>query len=251
MKYVGAFLVICFFSHTFAHAEENAEIDLIGGLAVGYTSLEFNAKLDSTPIFPSSIVTATALYNKLFFVFSYGDSFGTNAVSEEEDVGDSNRTDLDITIGYRWRDSWNIFFGYKDSETEIQFRERDSNIVRDEYYRKDGWFVGVTSLIHFERSGTLSFNVGYIYLSTDNLFRSDDDGDGDIVEEFDDLNGKHRGTADGWSYGVSWLIPVNKRLFYNTTLKINDYSETIKADGRNFSANQKLTFFNTGVLYLF
>lgn len=234
-----------------AHADDNSKIDWVGGLAIGYTSLEFDAKLDATPIFPSTIVNAAALYDDYFLMLSYGDSFGSNSVSEEEDVGDSNRTDLDITLGYRWNKSWNVYLGYKDSETDIEFRQRDTDIIRDEFYRKNGWFVGAAYRLHFEQSGTLSFSIGYIDLSTDNLFRADEDGDTEEEIEFDDLSGRQNGSADGWSYGISWLIPVNDKMFFNTTLKVNDYEETITADGNNFSADQKLTYFNTGILYLF
>lgn len=237
--------------------DEDASVNFVGGISIGYTGLDFDAKLDSTPTFPSLVFTGTASYESYYINLSYADSLGDDTISEEEDVGDARRTDLDLTFGYRWNDSWNIYLGYKDGETDIDFRLRDTTITRNEFYRKDGWFVGTTYRVDLTNAGSLNFNIGYVELDTDNLFLGDieedddDDDSADEAEEFDDLTGRHNGDADGWSYGVSWLVPVNNSLFFNTTFKINKYDETITFDGTKYSADQKLSFFNVGILYLF
>ncbi|MBT2970465.1 MAG: hypothetical protein B6D72_09810 [gamma proteobacterium symbiont of Ctena orbiculata] len=244
--------LICFVSTaTWAGAE--SKIDYVGGVAFGYTNLEFDAKLDSSPSFQSLVVSGGLLFDDYYVNLSYADSVGNTTISEEEDSGDAGRSDLDLTLGYRVNDALNLFIGYKDSETDIDFRLRDDETLRREFYRKDGWFAGATYNIPLKSAGTLSLNLGYVDLKTDDKFREDVEEDDDDPEatEFDDLSGRHKGDADGWSYGVNWLVPVNDRLYINTTFKINDYEEEISFEGETFSADQKLTFFNVGVVYLF
>ncbi|MET0069853.1 MAG: hypothetical protein ABW096_07405 [Candidatus Thiodiazotropha sp.] len=246
-------VLICFIS-TASWAGAESEIDYVGGIAFGYTNLEFDAKLDSSPSFQSLVLSGGLLFDDYFVNLSYADSVGNTTISEEEDTGDAGRSDLDLTLGYRVNDKLNLFIGYKDSETDIDFKLRDDGTKRREFYRKDGWFAGATYNIPLESAGTLSLNLGYVDLKTDDRFRGDveeDDDDPEEATEFDDLSGRHKGDADGWSYGVNWLVPVNDRLYINTTLKINDYEEEIKLEGETFSADQKLTFFNVGVVYLF
>ncbi|MCU7872504.1 MAG: hypothetical protein KZQ90_07360 [Candidatus Thiodiazotropha sp. (ex Codakia rugifera)] len=233
-------------------AQENQKVGYMGSVAFGYTNLDFDAKLDSTPSFQSIVVTGGLMFESYYVNLSYADSVGNTSISEEEDVGDAGRTDLDLTFGYRVSDALSVFLGYKDSETDIDFKLRDDDVVRKEYYRKDGWFAGATYNIGLKSAGTLSLSLGYVDLKTDDLFKADvEDDDEPDVNDFDDLTGRHKGDADGWSYGINWLVPVNNNLFINTTYKINDYDEEIKFEGKKYSADQKLTFFNVGVIYLF
>ncbi len=223
-----------------------------GGVAFGYTTLEFDAKLDSTPSFETLVLTGGARIDDYTLVVSYADSIGNTSISEEEDFGQGKRRDLDLTLFYRLADSWNLFLGYKDSETKIDFTLRDDVIVRPEFYRKDGWFAGVTYNLTLQTAGTLGFSLGYVDLTTDDRFLEDEPDPGDPEPtEFDDLTGRQSGDADGWSYGVNWLVPVNNQLYINTTIKINDYDQEITFNGATFSTDQTLKFFNVGVVYLF
>ena len=156
-----------------------------------------------------------------------------------------------MTLFYRLNSRFNLFVGYKDSETGIDFTLRDDVVVREEFYRKDGWFAGVTYNIALKSAGTLGLTLSYIDLNTDDLFRADVEEDEPDVEEFDDLSGRHQGLADGWSYGINWLVPVNEQLFINTTYKINDYRQDIEFAGSRYSADQGLRYFNVGIIYLF
>ncbi len=238
-----------------AHAKADEQTpQLAAGLAFGYTAMDFNAKLDSDPVFPSMVLTGSASWDKFYASLSFADSLGDESISEEEDVGDASRTDLDLTVGYRLTDRWSVYLGYKDSETDIDFRLRDDDLRRDEVYRKDGYFFGTTYTLPLNNAGNLSFNLGYVDLDTDNTFLADvedDDEEDNEPLEFDDLSGDQKGDADGLSYGISWTIPVNDQLLFNTTFKVNNYDEEIRFNGQTFDADQTLRFFNVGVLYLF
>lgn len=237
---------------TAAEAQPGSSAYYFGGVAFGYTTLEFDAKLDSRPIFGSVAITGGVRLDNYSLVLSYADSASNTSISEEEDIGDAGRSDLDLTLFYPAGDAWNFFVGYKDSETDIDFALRDDTTVRNEFYREEGWFAGVTYQIRLDSAGTLGLSLGYVDLSTDDLFKADTEEveDGDITD-FDDLTGRQKGDADGWSYAINWLVPVNENLFVNTTYKINDYDQEITVDGTTFKADQKLTFFNVGIIYLF
>ena len=196
---------LIWFMSTEAWADVDSRIDYVGGIAFGYTNLEFDAKLDSSPSFQSLVLSGGLLFDNYFVNLSYADSVGNTTISEEEDTGDAGRSDLDLTLGYRINEQLNLFVGYKDSETDIDFKLRDDGTLRREFYRKDGWFAGATYNIPLKSAGTLSFNLGYVNLKTDDRFRADEEDDDDDDEpeatEFDDLSGRHSGDADGWSYG--------------------------------------------------
>lgn len=243
--------IICLVA-TAPGVQAESTVSYFGGVAFGYTTLDFDTKLDSLPIFESMTVTGGLTLDNYSLNLSYADSVGNSAISEEEDTGEGGRTDLDLILLYRVNAALNIFLGYKDSETKIDFTLRDDVVVRQEFYRKDGWFAGITYNIGLKSAGTLGFSLSYVDLKTNDLFKADvEDAGTPVVEEFDDLSGRHKGNADGWSYGINWLVPVNDNLFINTTYKINEYDQDIVFEGTTYSADQKLTFFKVGIIYLF
>ncbi len=233
--------------------EAQPQVNVLGGVSMGYVRQDFPAKLDSTPTFPVYTLTGSILFQDAYLSLSYGNSFSDEQLSEEEDTGDASRTDTDLTLGYRFNDEWTFFVGYKDGETDIDFVSRDDDepMVRDEYYRQDGFYVGTTYQLPLGQAGSLNFTLGYSDLDSDNRFVSDADEDEDDVEEFDDLSGRQSGSVTGLSYGISWQMPVAERLAVNVSLKVNDYEEEIKFDGKTYKADQKFTFFNVGLLYAF
>lgn len=237
-----------------------SDINIIAGIGVGYTELDFPAKLDSSPTFPSTILTGSLVYQDTYLNLSYAGSISDEDISEEEDIGKATRTDIDLTFGYNLTNEWTVFAGYKDSETDLELSLRDDEgSSRSEFYKKDGFFIGASYSIDLEDSGSLTFSAGYTDLDSDNLFLADieeedecdDDCEIDELEEFDDLSGRVSGTADGWSLGISYLVPVNQNMAINVSYKVNDYQEDISVENKVFTADQRLRFFNVGLIYLF
>jgi len=233
------------------NARAESGVNYLGGVAFGYTTLAFDAKLDSRPSFESVTLTGGVMLDDYSLNLVYSDSISHITFSEEEDVGKGGRSDLDLVLLYRATDALNLFVGYKDSATEIDFALRDSDVLRREFYRTDGWFVGLSYNLRLNRAGSVGLSLSYVDLTTDDLYRADIEADEPDVVEFDDLTGRHRGSADGWSYAINWLVPVTEQVFINTTYKINDYDNSIVFNGQTFSADQRLTFFNIGVVSLF
>ena len=197
---------------------------------------------------------ASAGIGNAFATISWSDSLGSENVSEEDELGDANRSDLDLTLGYRFNRNWAAFVGYKDGETDIEFRVRDSDIVQNEYYREEGFFVGGSYSLHFKRAGVLSLTAAYILFDSDLRFTMGAEEEGDDEDEppeFDDLEGTFSGDADGFSAGVTWVIPLSEKLAFRTFYKINRYELEVESDGMVFKPDQELRYFQIGLLYAF
>ena len=230
-------------------------VDFVVGLSAASTKLSFDEKLDSDTSFPSYAVFGSMSAGKAYAAVSYFDSIGSENISEEDELGDANRSDLDLTVGYRFTDSWTGFIGYKDGETDIEFRVRDSDIVQNEYYREDGFYAGASYSLRFKNAGALNFTAAYIRFDSDLRFTEGVEGDDDEGEEeapeFDDLEGTFSGDADGFSLGVSWVMPLTQHVAFRTLYKINDYQLEVDAEGMRFEPDQRLSYFEIGLLYAF
>ena len=230
------------------------EIDFVVGLSLGNTTLEFEEKLDANTAFPSYAVFASAAKGNAFATLTWSDSVGSENISEEDELGDANRNDLDVTLGYRLNDNWAAFVGYKDGETDIEFRVRDSDIVQNEFYREQGFYVGGSYSWRFQRAGSLSLTAAYIRFDSDLKFTEgaeEEEDEEDEPTEFDDLEGTFSGDADGYSVGVTWVMPLTERLAFRTLYKINHYELDVESDGLLFEPDQELRYFQIGVLYAF
>jgi hypothetical protein len=202
-------------------------------------------------------VFGSALYRDLYASVSYADTISDENVSEEDETGDVSRKDFDLTLGYRISDSWTGFVGYKDGETSLDLRVRDTDVSQDEYYREDGFFAGLTYSHPIRNAGTLNFTAAYILFDSDLKFTEgfeDDEEEEDEEDEeleFDDLEGKYSGDATGYSIGVSWVIPVGTNFAFRAQYKLNQYDLEVKAEGKRFEPEQRLVYFDVGLVYLF
>lgn len=234
-----------------------ADVDVVVGISLGSTTMEFEEKLDANVGFPSYAVFGSASLGNTFATVTWSDSVGSENISEEDELGDANRTDLDITLGYRFNDNWAVFAGYKDGETDIRFRVRDTDIVQDEFYREDGFYLGGSYSWRFQRAGTLSFSAAYIRFDSDLRFTEGFEEEGEEEEEeeealeFDDLEGTFSGDADGYSVGVTWVMPLSERLAFRTLFKINSYELEVESEGLRFQPDQEFRYFQIGLLYAF
>jgi hypothetical protein len=60
------------------------------------------------------------------------------------------------------------------------------------------------------------------------------------LTEFDDLSGQVKGDTKGFSYGLSWTMPLSSNLLFQTRFKINAYQQAIVVDGERFENITKL-----------
>ncbi len=234
---------------------QDGGVDVVLGVSLASTTLSFDEKLDTDPVFPSYALFGSLSRGRVFGTVSYATSFGSTNVSEEDEIGDANREDLDLTVGYRFGRRWTGFVGYKDGETDIDLFVRDSDIVQDEFYREEGFYLGGSYALTFESAGTLSFTAAYIDFDSDLQFtegvEGDDDDDEDEPTEFDDLEGNFSSGSDGFSLGISWVMPLSDGFAFRALYKINDYDLNVRDEGLLFEPDQQLRYLEIGLLYAF
>ncbi len=240
-------------------AAESQPLRFVGGLAWGFTELTFNEKLDADTAFNTLTATGGISRAKLYSSLALSSSIFTENISEEDEIGSAKRTDIDLNFGYRANANWAIFAGYRAGSTDIDFTIRDTDIRQEEYYREDGFFTGVSYSLAMGRPGTLSFTLAYTRYNTDLKFTAgfednEDEEDAEEAEEeteFDDLEGTYSGNSDGYSAGVSWVVPLGKSLAMRAQYKVNYYDLDVNVDGVRFQPAQRLVYFNLGLLYAF
>lgn len=252
-------LVIGLNPGTSALADKPVDLHYIGGLALGYSSFEFPAKLDHPLSFPVYQLNGGIAYKKLYAVVNLADSLADADVSEEEDIGTASRYDRDISLGYQLTPSWGIFAGYKTGKTTIDYRSRKdvdgggTVPVREESYQHEGPFVGLSFARKFERAGRLTLSLAYADLDATNKFVRDADDDNEAENpEFDDLTGTVKGDSTGLSFGIRWSIPVSGNLLYYVSYRVNDYTQDLTIDGNRYdNIDETITYLTTGLFVVF
>jgi hypothetical protein len=241
-----------------ALADKPVDLHLIGGMSLGYSSFDFPAKLDHKLTFPVYQINAAVAYKKFYAVVNLADSLAEADVSEEEDVGNASRYDRDISLGYQVTPNWGVFVGYKIGQTTIDYYTREdldnggAAPAREESYKQEGPFVGVSYAKKFDRAGKISLSLAYADLDATNKFTGDVETDDDEEPEFDDLTGTVKGKSTGLSYGIRWSIPVSGNLLYYASYKVNDYQQDLTVDGKKYdNIDETITYFTTGIVFVY
>ena len=207
------------------------------GIELGYGTYSFDNKIDDDVVFPVANLTAGLAYQRYSAVLNVSGSIADASVSEEEVYGEASRQDFDLTFGYQVHENVSLFIGYKDGQTDFSTVNRDPAIAGgNEYYRQDGPYAGVNLNWSFPDAGRIALSVAYAYLDARNKFIADGDGADDGEEkEFDDISGKSSGDSQGYSYNLSWTMPMRGNLLFRTRLRVNRYKQDIRFQGQTFS----------------
>jgi len=242
-----------------AWAEKPVDLHFVGGMSLGYSSFDFPAKLDHKLTFPVYQINGAVAYKKFYVVVNLADSLSDADVSEEEDVGDATRYDRDISLGYQVTANWGVFAGYKTGKTTIDYFTREdldnggAASAREESYKQEGPFVGVSYAKKFDRAGKFSLSLAFADLDATNKFTQDietDDNDDEL--EFDDLTGTVKGKSKGLSYGIRWSIPVSGNLLYYASYKVNDYEQDLTVEGKKYNnIDETISYFTTGIVFVY
>jgi hypothetical protein len=237
-----------------------AEVRMVTGASLGYSNFSFPEKLDQEISFPSISIPVTVAADKWQLSANLQTTLSDAQISEEEDVGQASRDDLDLTLGYRLSNNWTIFGGYKYGTTDVQFTPRDADdedepiAITNESYEQEGPFIGASYSWQFERAGNLSFTLAYARLDAINDFsaNTDEEEEDDEPVEFDDITGRVEGNTNGFSYSLSWTMPVSSNLVFQTRFKVNDYKQDIVFDNVEFSGiDERFTSLHVGLAYVF
>lgn len=258
LKQGAALILLCSLSWAVQGAEILKEARFIAGASLGYANLSFPQKLDQEVSFPSANLTVAGAWKRWQLTLNGTFSLQDADISEEEDTGDASRNDLDLTLGYQIGDHWSVFTGYKDGATEILFASREGDdmgrpsLVKEKY-EQAGPYLGASYAWEFEKAGRLSLSLAYAKLDAKNNFAANTDTDEDDEElEFDDISGQVSGDTEGFSYGLSWTMPLSGNLLFQTRLKVNDYKQDINSQGQEFkNIDESLTSLLVGLAYVF
>jgi hypothetical protein len=245
---------------------------VVTGLSLGYSDFSFPEKLDHKISFPSTNIPIGLSMGNWQVSLNTSITLADADIAEEEDIGEASRKDLDLTLGYRVTKNWSIFAGYKYGKTEMRFvprdfggeleededdaEEQEFNALEpsEESYSQKGPFIGASYSWLFEKAGRLSLSVAYASLNATNNFaaNTDEEEEDDELTEFDDLTGQVKGDTKGFSYGLSWTMPLSSNLLFQTRFKINDYQQDIVLDGVRFEdIDETFTTLHVGLAYVF
>ena len=245
-----------------------ANMRVVTGLSLGYSDFSFPEKLDHKISFPSANIPIALTMDNWQLALNASSTLTDADIAEEEDIGKASRKDLDLTLGYRMTKNWSVFAGFKYGKTKMTFVPRDIDEQDDdddeidtvklstESYSQKGPFIGASYSWKFEKAGSLSVSLAYAHLDATNNFsaNTDDEEDEDEDEEveFDDLTGQIRGDTTGFSYGISWTMPLSSNLLFQTRFKINAYQQDIVVNGERFeNIDETFTTLHVGLAYVF
>lgn len=254
-------LACLFASHTVQSSNSFDDVRIVTGISLGYSDFSFPEKLDHDISFPSVNVPIGLTKDNWQLSVNLSSTLDDADISEEEDTGKASRQDLDFTLGYRLSKTWSIFTGYKYGKTKMRFTPRDFeedddiSALTDEDYSQKGPFVGVSYSWLFDKAGRVSLSVAYASLNATNNFSANTDEDeeeGQEEIEFDDLTGQIDGDTKGFSYGISWTMPLSSNLLFQSRFKVNDYQQDIYSNGERFEdIDETFTSLHIGLAYVF
>ncbi|PCJ45882.1 MAG: hypothetical protein COA99_03845 [Moraxellaceae bacterium] len=232
---------------------------LITGLSLGSSTLSFPEKLDHDISFPSANLILAVTNKRWQLSLNSAFSLSDAKISEEEDTGDASRRDTDLTLGYQASKHWGVYLGFKNGETAITFTPRDLEdddllTSTSEKYSQRGPYIGGSFNWRFEKAGRLTVSIAYAKLDAVNDFEenTDEEEDEDEALEFDDLTGRVKGDITGFSYSLSWTMPLSGNLLFQTKFKVNDYKQDINVDGITFNnIDEKFILLHVGLAYVF
>lgn len=249
-------LVACLMLAVFgAQAQSSVAIHPFAGLELGYGTYSFEQKLDQTVVFPVANLTGGLAYQRFNLAANISGSLQGAEVSEEDFIGEADRQDFDVTMGYQVNSILSVFIGYKSGETNLDLVSRNPNApaTGNEYYKQKGPFVGVNIGKSFPDAGKLDFSIAYADLDAENRFFSDNDGvePGETLE-FDDINGTTHGSSTGYSINLGWTMPIKGSLLFRTKLRYNRYEQDITSQGVTFNdIQEESTMLLVGVITVF
>jgi hypothetical protein len=263
---VISFVQLLLTSHLANSQDTFDNMRVVTGLSLGYSDFSFPEKLDHNISFPSANVPIALTMGNLQLSLNASSTLEDADIAEEEDIGKASRKDLDLTLGYRVTKSWSLFAGYKYGKTEMTFiprdfgeeddesEEQDNSEPTSESYQQKGPFIGASYSWQFEKAGSLSLSLAYASLDATNNFsaNTDEEEEEDELTEFDDLTGQVKGDTKGFSYGLSWTMPLSSNLLFQTRFKINDYQQSVVVDGERFeNIDETFTTLHVGLAYIF
>lgn len=229
LRYLFLVLILLLQSLPRASVAESVTLHKIAGYEMGYGTFTFDQKLDHKIVFPVANITAGLAYKRFSYILNVSGSLSDADISEEEQVGHGSRRDIDLTVGYQLNKMYSVFAGYKDGLTKLTLINRIATVPGggNERYQQQGFYTGVNINWAFKNAGKLGFSLAYAQLDATNVFVQDEPYDPLDAFEFDDVSGNNKGVSSGFSYSLSWSMPLKGHLLFRSRLKVNAYEQDL------------------------
>lgn len=235
-----------------------------GQISIAQKEQDFDELLDQQLSFYMLHLGGGITYSDFYISINGAWSINEAGVSEEEETGEADRYDYDLTLGVNLSDHITLFGGYKLGKTEIDFTARDTEDTAgsgrfSDSYEESGPYLGASWQYYFANSSKISLSIAYAWLDAKNKLgaKPDDDsgednGNGDSEEfEFDDFTGRVDSDANGFSIGLRWSIPLGDQLGYYALFRLQRYDQDLEQNATRVSITEQFTELGMGLSYVF
>ena len=236
---------------------------LVGGLEVGHKSQKLGELLDNRLSFYTISGNLQMTYNDFYLGLNIANSLGDTDISEDGEVGSAERSDIDVVFGWQIRNDVTVFAGYKQGETRLDLLTREDEDSTDPQipfrntFEEKGPYIGVAYTHRLSRAGQLTYSLAYARLDGENSLENANADPAQPANEldFDDLQGVFKNSAEGYSVGMKWSLPVADDIYYTSLLRMNRYQQDIAGDigsaFKSFSVDETFIDISIGFVYLF
>lgn len=220
------------------------------GVSIGYSDHAFDERLDAATTYPMTAVSAAFGSGAVSIELNYAKSLGSRAVSEQDAKGDGERSDIAVSLGYRLGASFNLYGGYRESETTIDFRPRDGAAGGTESYATDGYHFGLGYRWQLQQLGAIRISYTWTRLDGDLAFinRNAPVGRTDTALG---LTGRYSPDAKGTIARLDWTVALARGLALRAGIELRDTTFELRNETARFDLDQEETVIDLGVLVPF
>jgi len=223
-------------------------IEFVGKISIGSKSSELIIRDRSfNPDFITLDLSLTGTIDRYFLTINNENSIKDDIETDPNGLIFYSREDLNVTFGYSF-DIVTAFIGYRKGDTNANFTANNSSFGTT----SQGYYVGVNKSYHFGDKSSLSGSFAVANLK----------GEASLSEPFVDTSafvvgatppGAIRGSAIGFSVGISWQVQTSADTIYNIDYKINQFNfeDDVVFGGLDLSYDENFSTFYIGLTHFF
>jgi len=237
-------------AQTEAKAETSAAgFDFVGKIAFGVKNMDFKIRTRSfTPTFNTLDFVVTALKGPFYISLDHELSIKDPVGIDPNGLIFYSRTDTNLTFGYSVNDWLGVFAGFRKGETEAKYTANNGAFGNT----SDGFYLGVSGSHYVEGRGNFSASFALANLS----------GEVALSEPFVDTSvflvgatppSSIKGSALGFSLGLSWTTDVSESTLFGADIKIHQYEfeDDVVFGGLDLTYEENFTTFYIGLTHFF
>ena len=225
-------MIATLLSSGIAFSASSVDLSYVGRFSIGCGHFELPSSLNRSIALNMYQFGGAVRYKNVYVAINLSDTLSGNTETDQDNFAvsgysDASRYDRDIVIGFYPEfgsfkgQNWSFFLGYKTGRTDIDNVDISfSNLSDSTFYEHRGMFIGAHYSFQFETAGRIALGLAYADLEFENTINNNVDR-----LRFSD------GSSTGFSYSVSWKIPISGKLSFNSSIKVNDYELSPNSSG--------------------